>query len=319
MQQQQQQELINQLRQQPVPQAPAPAAPLTLALHTAQEIPKLQTFTREAFLAWSRDFDAYLGRCNADGLKPNHIRHAFLDTMVSQVLSALGKPRGDARSSHWISLPAESVIPGLENHFFKDITAGQVLQMYKSMAIKTPNSGYPAAKAAFDVLAHEVVSLDSALERVGKHNLLDRKAHCDVLLSIIKAHPILAASVAQFRFESVGPLFDHIQGDLDAILAFMGRFAHFPHLFASALSSRGPRRPRRSLWQARLFRSASTAASRGTLAKGAGSFTLKRSRASASSSSQRRSASASFARKASSLARVVHRAAPPNLPLPLPQ
>jgi hypothetical protein len=74
--------------------------------------------------------------------------------------------------------------------------------MYKAMSLKTPNPSYPAVKAAFDVLAHEVVSLDSALERVGKHALLDRKAHCDVVLSIIiKSNPILAASVAQFRFD----------------------------------------------------------------------------------------------------------------------
>jgi hypothetical protein len=64
----------------------SPAAPVSFAIHTAQEIPKLKDFTREAFLVWSRDFDAYLGRCQADALKPNHIRHAFVDTMVSQVL-----------------------------------------------------------------------------------------------------------------------------------------------------------------------------------------------------------------------------------------
>jgi len=237
-QQQQQQELISQLRQQQAaPQAPAPAAPLTLALHTAQDIPTLKAFTREAFLVWSRDIDAYLDRCQADELKPRHLRHAFVDTMVSQVLSALGKPRGDARSTHWIGISTGDFIPGLEAHFFKDITAGQVLQMYKAMALKSSTLGYQAAKVAFDAFAHEVVSLDSALERVGKHALLDRKAHCDVVLSIIKTHPILAASVAQFRFEAVGPLFDHIQGDLDAIIAFMGRYAHFPNLFASTLSS----------------------------------------------------------------------------------
>jgi hypothetical protein len=68
-QQLQQQELISQLRQQQsAPQALAPAAPLTLALHTAQDIPKLKVLTREAFLVWSRDIDAYLGRCQADGL-----------------------------------------------------------------------------------------------------------------------------------------------------------------------------------------------------------------------------------------------------------
>jgi hypothetical protein len=230
-QQQQQQELIQQLRSQQPTTATAPTVPVSFAIHTAQEIPTLKEFTRGAFLAWSKDIDAYLGRCQADGLKPRHIRHAFADTMVSQVLSALGKPRGDARSAHWIGLQADTFIPGLEAHFFKDITAGQVLQMYKAMALKSSNPGYLAAKVAFDCFAHEVVSLDSALERVGKHTLLERKAHCDVVLSIIKGHPILAASVAQFRFESVGPLFDHIQGDLDAILAFMGRFSHFPQLF----------------------------------------------------------------------------------------
>ena len=125
LQQQQQQELISQLRQQAAPQALAPAAPLTLALHTAQEIPTLKAFTREAFLVWSRDIDAYLGRCQADELKPRHLRHAFVDTMVSQVLSALGKPRGDARSAHWIGISTGDFIPGLEAHFFKDITAGQ--------------------------------------------------------------------------------------------------------------------------------------------------------------------------------------------------
>ena len=230
-QQQQQQELIQQLRTQQAAPPAAPTAPVSFAIHSAQEIPKLSAFSREAFLSWSREVEAYRGRCEADGLKPRALRFAFVDTMVSQALSALGKPRGDSRSAHWIGLPEDTVIPGLEQFFFKDITAGQVLQMYKVMALKPGGTGYPATKAAFDAFAHEVVSLDSALERVGKGALLERKAHCDVVLSVLRNHPILAASVAQFRFEAVGPLFDHIQADLDAIIAFMGRFSHFPHLF----------------------------------------------------------------------------------------
>ena len=74
--------------------------------------------------------------------------------------------------------------------------------MYKVMSLKSGGNGYPATKAAFDAFAHEVVSLDSALERVGKGALLERKAHCDVVLSALRSHPILAASVAQFRLTS---------------------------------------------------------------------------------------------------------------------
>ena len=237
MQHQQQQELIQQLRtQQPAPAA-ASAAPVSFAIHTAQEVPKLAAFTREAFLTWSREIDAYKGRCEADGLRPRALRFAFLDTMVSQALSALGKPRGDSRSAHWIGLTDVEIIPGLEQFFFRDITPAQVLQMYKGMRLTLSGPGYPAVKAAFDAFAHEVVSLDSALERVQKGSLLERKAHCDVVLATLRSNPILAASTAQFRFESAGALFDHVQADLDAIITFMGRFAHFPNLFASALSS----------------------------------------------------------------------------------
>jgi len=241
LQHQQQQELIQQLRtQQPAPAA-ASAAPVSFAIHAAQEVPKLAAFTREAFLTWSREIDAYKGRCEADGLKPRALRFAFLDTMVSQVLSALGKPRGDSRSAHWIGLTDGEIIPGLEQFFFRDITPAQVLQMYKGMRLILSGPGYPAVKAAFDAFAHEVVSLDSALERVQKGALLERKAHCDVVLATLRSNPILAASTAQFRFEAAGALFDHVQADLDAIIAFMGRFAHFPNLFASTLpSSRTP-------------------------------------------------------------------------------
>jgi hypothetical protein len=237
LQQQQQAAFFAQLQQQQRMQQAAPAAvapfPLALALHTAQEIPKLADFSRPAFLIWSREFDAYRGRCEADGLRARATRYAFPDAMVSQVLSALGKPRGDSRSAHWIGLADDAIVPGLELFFFKDITAAQVLQMYKGMTLKPANTGYPAVKAAFDAFAHEVVSLDSALERVSKGGLLERKAHCDVVLATLRSNPILAASTAQFRFEAAGALFDHVQGDLDAILAFMGRFAHFPSLFHS--------------------------------------------------------------------------------------
>ena len=49
----------------------------------------------------------------------------------------------------------------------------------------------------------------------------------------MRSNQFLVSSTAQFRFEAAGALFDHVQSDLNAILACMGRFAHFPGLFHS--------------------------------------------------------------------------------------
>jgi hypothetical protein len=146
--------------------------------------------------------------------------------LVAQTLKALGLPRGDSRSAAWTGLNQDSLIPGLENFFFAGVTGGQLLVMFRAMKVPHCDANFVHIRSAFDAFVQEVVSLDSAVERVGKSALLDRKVQCEALSATLKGHSVLGAIISSFKFDNSGALFDHVATDLDAIVTFVQRFSH---------------------------------------------------------------------------------------------
>jgi hypothetical protein len=110
--------------------------------------------------------------------------------------------------------------------------------MFRAMKVPHCDANFVHIRSAFDVFVQEVVSLDSAVERVGKSALLDRKVQCEALSATLKGHSVLGAIISSFKFDNSGALFDHVAADLDAIVTFVQRFSHIPNLFAQAGSNR---------------------------------------------------------------------------------
>ena len=219
--------------------APAAAAPqISINVKAQMDIPKLSVFERVPFLVWTREIEAYKARCVSDGVTPTNLRYAIGIDLVAQTLKALGLPRGDSRSSAWTGLNQETIIPGLENFFFAGVTGGQLLVMFRAMKVPHCDANFVHIRSAFDAFVQEVVSLDSAVERVGKSALLDRKVQCEALSATLKGHSVLGAIISSFKFDNSGALFDHVATDLDAIVTFVQRFSHIPNLFSQSGSQR---------------------------------------------------------------------------------